>query len=109
MIAQKNINPDKLFRWAWDLFNCSPDVLKDDEDMEAENEKAQAAQALQMAGPSADIMHKGAGAVKQLADAQAGGGIDIAGLIAQMQQQASKDPGAAKQVQDAVNGFTPAA
>lgn len=107
MLAQKKLNLDKLFDWGWDLFNNPPDLLKDDEDLEGENQKAQAMQALQMAQPAAEVMNKGAGAVKQIADAQAGGGVDIAGLIASMQQQASQNPGQAKQIQDAMNGFTP--
>lgn len=108
MIAQKNLDPDKLFRWGWDLYNNNPDLLKDEEGLEQENQKAQAAQALQMAGPSADIMQKGAGAVKSIADAQASGGVDVAGLMAEMQKQISADPSKMKMMQDMMNGQAPA-
>jgi hypothetical protein len=107
MLAQKKLNLDKVIDWAWDLFNNPPDLMKDEEDLETENQKAQAMQALQMAGPSVDIANKGAGAVKQIADAQASGGIDIPALLASMQQQAGKNPAAAKQITDMMNGFSP--
>lgn len=98
-IAGKNLDVDKLFRWAWDLFNCDPDLLRDDEAMQADANKEKAAQALQLAGPAADIAAKGSGAVKNIADAQASGGMDLAGLL----QRMAKDPNAQKQVQGLMN------
>lgn len=109
MLAQKKINLDKVVDWAWDLFNNPPDLLKDEEDVESENQKGEAMQAMQFAQPAMEMAQQGAGAVKSIADAQASGGVDIAGLMAQMQQQAQSDPAAAKQITDMMNGFSPAA
>ena len=107
MLAQKKIDLEKLVDWAWDLFNNSPELLKDDEELEKGNQKEQAMQALQMGQPAMEMAVKGAGAVKQIADAQASGGIDIAGLLASIQGQASKDPRVMQQLQDMMNGQAP--
>jgi hypothetical protein len=106
MLAQKKINLEKLVDWAWDLFNNSPELLKTEDDLEAEDQKAQAMQALQMGQPAMDMMAKGAGAVKQIADAQASG-ADVAGLIGEFQNQMSADPKAMAQMQALINGQAP--
>jgi len=94
-IAGKNLDVDKLFRWAWDLFNCDPDLLKPAEAMEADANMQKAQQAMQLAGPAADAAQKGSGAIKNIADAQAGGGMDIAGILKHIQN----DPKAQQQIQ----------
>lgn len=87
-IIQKNVNIDKLFRWAWDLLNNDPDLLADEEELELANQMQQAAQMMPMGQQVMDMLAKGgqaaksgAGAVKDLGDAQAGGGIDLNQLI----------------------------
>lgn len=95
-IASKELDITKLFVWAWDLFNCDPKLLKQDEDREVETQKASAAEALQMGAPAMDMVSKGAGAVKQLGDAQAGGGIDLQSLMREL----SKNPQIMQQLQD---------
>ena len=107
MLAQKKVDLDKLIDWAWDLFNNSPELMKDEDAVDAEDQKAQAMQALQMGKPAMDMMHKGAGAVKQIADAQAGGGVDIAAMMAQFQQSVQSDPRQMKAMQDMMNGQAP--
>lgn len=107
MLAQRKINLDKVVDWAWDLFNNPPDLLKDEDALDEADEKQQAAEAMQMGQPMADIANKGAGAVKQLADAQANGGIDIAGMLAKFQEGMANDPKAQAQMQAMMNGQAP--
>ena len=106
MLAQKKINLEKVVDWAWDLFNNPPDLLKDEEALDEAAQQEQAMQALQMGQPAMDMMSKGAGAVKQIADAQAQG-ADISGLIGEFQTQLGNDPKAMAQMQALMNGQTP--
>ena len=60
--------------------------ITDDERAKMDQQKA-AMMSAQAAGPMADAANKGAGAVKQLADAQAGGGVDLGALVQEMVKQ----------------------
>ena len=96
-IAQANLDINKLFAWAWDLFNNDPDLLKDADALEQGDQMAQAQQALQMGLPAAEIAQKGAGAVKQMAEGAAAQGIDVQQLIGQVAGRVSKSPRAMEQ------------
>lgn len=102
MLAQRKLDLDRTFTMAWDLFNNDPHLLKDDEQLAAETQKQQMMQGLQMGQPAMDMMQKGAGSVKALADAQANGGLDFQGIVAALQQAAQDNPGALKALQSQV-------
>jgi hypothetical protein len=106
-IAQKNLDVDKLFKWLWDLFNNDPDILRSEEDREAANSQEQTAQGLQMAAPAADMALKGSGAVRNIADAGAKGGIDIGQLIQQFQGEVQQNPRAQLEMKALMNGQAP--
>ena len=108
-IAGKNLDVDKLFRWLWDLFNNDPDLLRDEDDLAVDNQNQQTAQGLQMAAPAADMALKGSGAVKNIADAAANGGIDIGKLIQQFQGQVQNNPRAQTEMKALMNGEAPPA
>lgn len=91
----KRLNVDQTLVYLWDLFNNKPDLLRSDEEVEAAEQQEQAMMAAQMAGPAAQAANQGAGAVKQLADAQAGGGVDLAQLLAQATQPEQQADGQA--------------
>jgi hypothetical protein len=107
-IAGKNLDVDKLFSWAWDLFNCDPDLLKDEDGMAAEAQRAATAEGLQMGMPAADIAAKGGKAIKDIADAGAKQGIDVMALLGRGQQAVQQDPQLQSQVQGLMNGELPA-
>jgi hypothetical protein len=88
-IAQQNLDIPATFRWLWDLYNNNPKLLKHEDQIAAE---AQQAQMMQLAQTAAPAMQQGAAGVKSLADAQAGGGIDLGSLLAQTQQGAQGVP-----------------
>lgn len=106
-IAQKNLDVDKLFRWLWDLFNNEPDLLRDEGDVDADNQNQQMATGLQMAAPAADMALKGSGAVRNIAEAGAKGGMDIGQLIQQFQGQVQKNPRAQLEAQSLMSGEQP--
>lgn len=87
---QKKVNAEQLIEYFWDVYNNDPKLLNDEEAVEAANQQQQTMQAVQMGVPAADMVQKGAGAMKALADAQAGGGVDFAQLLGSM----ANDPGA---------------
>jgi hypothetical protein len=91
-IIQKNHDIDKLYRWAWDLFNNDPKLLKDDEDKEQAAQMEQAQQALALGAPAADISAKGAKSIKDLSDAAAAQGLDVQSLIGQVAGRIGKSP-----------------
>lgn len=97
-IAMKNIDPDKLFRWAWDLFNNNPELLKDEQAMAKAAQMEQAQQALQMGQPAMDMAAQGAGAVSDLSNAAATGGIDIKALIGSVANEVAKRPKAQEEL-----------
>jgi hypothetical protein len=81
---KRKLNMDRTIDYLADTLNVNPDLFNTDEEMAAiDQQDKQMANAMQ-AVPMADAANKGAGAVKQLADAHAGGGIDmkqLAGLV----------------------------
>lgn len=108
-ILQKNVDIDKFFRWLWDLFNNDPDLLREQEELEADNQKQQMAQQMQMAAPAVDMAGQGANALKALAQgaqAAAGGGFDIKQLIAAAAQGVGRSPKAKQQLMDMTNAAT---
>ena len=68
-IAGKNLDVDKLFRWAWDLFNNNPELLRDEEAMARDDQMQKAKQALEMGRPAMDMAAQGAGTVMCVAEA----------------------------------------
>lgn len=96
-ILQANVDINKLFTWAWDLFNNDPDLLKDDDALEQSEQMGQTQQALQMGLPAAEIASKGAGALKQIAEGAAAQGIDVQRLIAQVAGKVGSSPRAMDQ------------
>jgi hypothetical protein len=106
-IASKNLDVNKLFRWLWDLYNNDPDLLTDDDDLETSEQQDQTMRAVQAGVPMADIASKGAGAVKQLADAGQKGGINIPELIARFQQETANNPRAQLEARSLMSGQAP--
>jgi hypothetical protein len=106
-IAQKNLDIDKFFAWCWDLFNCDPDLLKDEEGRDIDAQETQAQKALMMGQPAMDMMGKGAKAVKDVADAQSRGGLDVAGLVQQFQAQVANDPRSQEELRSLMSGQAP--
>lgn len=101
-LAMQRIDPKAFFDWLWDLYNCDPDLLQDEEAQAQTDAMAQAQQAMQVAGPAAGMAQQGAGALKGIADAQASaqqGGIDLQSLIQGAQQGLAQNPQAGNQVQ----------
>lgn len=91
-IVPKEINVRKIVSWAWDLFNCDPDLLADQQQQETGDQMQQANMALGMAGPAMDVMAKGGKAIKDVATAHAQEGTDVQAMIAGIQDAASKNP-----------------
>lgn len=106
-IVGKELNAGKMFRWAWDLFNCDPDLLNDDEAMAAAAQDEQNMKGIAMAQPMADVVSKGAGAVRDIAQAQGSGGIDIPWLLAKFGQNVKGDPRANQELEALSNGTQP--
>jgi hypothetical protein len=102
----KRFDVDKTLIYLWDLFNNKPDLLKSDEEVQQAEQQEQAMMAAQMAGPAAQAANQGAGAVKHLADAQAGGGIDMSQLMAQAAEPENQAAGQdmASQMMGAMGG-----
>lgn len=98
-IAGKNLDVDKLFRWAWDLFNNDPNLLKDEEGMEVEAQQAQVAQTLQLGGPASDIAAKSGKAMKDIAQGAAAQGMDLPSMIAQFTKNVQSNPKAMQEAQ----------
>lgn len=106
-VMMKRVNPEKLVDWAWSLFNCDPDLLNDEAAQEQAGQMQNAMQAIQMGQPMAEIAHKGAGAMKQLADAQAGGGIDLNQAMSAYAGAVKSNPQAMSEAQAMMNGQQP--
>jgi hypothetical protein len=86
---QQNLDMPATFRWLWDLYNNNPKLLKDEEAIAQEGQQQMA---MQMMGQAAPAIQQGAAGVKSLADAQAGGGLDLAGILAKTMEQAQGVP-----------------
>jgi hypothetical protein len=97
-IIQKNNDVDKLYRWAWDLFNNDPDLLKDQSALDQGDQIGQAQTALQLGAPAADIGAKGAKGIKDLADAAAAQGVDVQSMIGQLASRVGQSPKAMESV-----------
>lgn len=106
-LAMKEVDPRKVFRWAWDLFNNDPDLLADDEATEQADQMQQAQMGLTMAQPAVDMLNKGSGAVKNIAQAHAQDGMDIGALLQTAQETIGKDPKAQQQIMDMMRGQAP--
>lgn len=108
-LLAKRLNPDKLISWAWDLFNCDPDLLKDEEDLEEDNAKQNLMQGMQMAQPMAGMAATGAKAVKDVAQGEAATGGGISQLVARLQEHIASDPKAQQELKRMMDGAVPAA
>lgn len=103
-VGMQRLDAMKLVEYAWDLFNCDPDLLLGEEEMAQREQMAQAQQALQMGAPAADMAQKGAGAIESLSRANAAqnpdgsGGMDMSGFIQQLQQQLQSNPQAQNEI-----------
>lgn len=107
-IAMKRVNGMKLLEHLWDLFNNDPDLLNDEETMEQAAQVQNTMQSLQIAQPAAEIMQKGAGALKQLSDANGpNGGMDIGKFMAALKQNIEADPRAQQEMAALSNGEVP--
>lgn len=104
-IAGKNLDLDKTFRWLWDLFNNDPDLLRDEAATAMQNQAEQAGQAMGLGAQGAGIAEQVSGAVKNLADANAGGGIDMGGLMGEFANQIQQSPRAQQEIQSAAQGL----
>ena len=77
----------RTIKWLGRIFQVPAEIeITDDERAKMDQQQA-AMMSAQAAGPMADAANKGAGAVKQLADAQAGGGVDLGALVQEMVKQ----------------------
>lgn len=83
-IIMQNQDINKTYRRLWDMFNNDPELLADEEQMAQAQQMGQAQQMAALAGPMTGAAEQGTRAMKHLADAQAGGGVDINQLIAAM-------------------------
>jgi hypothetical protein len=97
-VSAKHLDVEKLFKWAWDLFNNDPDLLKDDEDMAVDTQKEQMAQSIQMAQPAMDAAQKGTAAVKNISDAAANHGVNLPAVLQQFAKNVQKSPQAMGEV-----------
>jgi hypothetical protein len=78
----KKINMGRVIEGLWDILANDPDWLNTPEEMQAIEQQEAQARNVQMAEPMAGAAEQGTGAVKNLADASAGGGVDVNKLIA---------------------------
>lgn len=115
-IIMKNVNVDKLFRWAWDLLNNDPDLLNDDASMAQANQMGQMAQALPMGQQIMDMVAKGGqaakalgGTAKDVGSAQSDGGVDINALAGAALDGARNWKGGAQQVRQIAEEMNDAA
>lgn len=81
-LLMRKINPDRLIDWLWDTNHLDPDLLNTEEEMAASQQQEQAVQGMAAAKPAMDMVNQGAGALKQLSDAQSSGGLDVNELMA---------------------------
>lgn len=112
-IINRNTNLDKLYQNMWhNIWNLDPDVLIDEEEVEAGKRQNQQMQMMQQMGPAADAMQSGTAAIKNLSDAgvdatslagmqQAAQSDQAQGAIANAAQRMNVDP---QQISDMING-----
>jgi hypothetical protein len=105
MLAQKQVDQGKLFRWLWDLFNNDPDLLAEEGAMAEMEGQEQMAQSVGLADGVAGAAQKGAGALKQISEAGAiDGGMDLNALMAQFQGEIEGDAEIGQQLTQALGG-----
>ena len=102
-IVDEEVSFSRVLKHSWDVLNNDPKLLKTDEEKGAKEQKKQAAEATQLALPLAEVANKGAGAVKQIADAQAGGGMDLGALLKGTMDQVKGNPDLQRQISQAGN------
>lgn len=107
-LLAKRLDPDKLITWAWDLFNCDPDLLRDDESMEQADTMAGLMQGVQAAQPMAGMAATGAKAVKDIAQGEAATGGGISALMSSLQQRIAEDPKAQQELKGMMDAAVPA-
>lgn len=104
-VLGKKIDMDKLVDWAWDLFNCDPDLLRDEEALAQMQQAEQAMMQAQTAGQVLAPMQQGTAMVKDLAQAAGqvpnagGGGFDLNQLLSQMQTEVANSPDAQRELE----------
>lgn len=84
---------ERILSWLGQTFMVPAHLELTDEEKAQAQQQAQAMQGAAAAVPAADAMQKGAGAIKSLGDAQAGGGIDLQALLEQLSAQGSLPSG----------------
>jgi hypothetical protein len=85
-VLQRRLSGERMLEYLWDLFNNDPKLLAEpDEEATAANTQA-TQQAVGIGQPAAQMLDKGAGALKKLAEANAGGGVDLGALMGAMGQ-----------------------
>lgn len=82
MALAKKINMNRVIDGLWDILANDPDWLNTPEEMQAIEQQEAQAKNIQAAEPIAGAAEQGTQSVKNLADAQAGGGIDMQQLMA---------------------------
>jgi hypothetical protein len=107
MLAQRNVNGDELFRSIWHGFNNDPDVLKSEEELAEADQMQQAQMQAQMAGQMMQPVQQGAGAMKDLAQAnqamgpaEGGPGLDPSALLGQFAAEVENNPQAQEEMRD---------
>lgn len=73
----KRVNLNRMIDGLWDILANDPDYLNTPEEQQQLEQQEAQARAAASANEVAGAANQGAGAVKQLADANAGGGIDM--------------------------------
>jgi hypothetical protein len=89
--------PVKVIKELGHMFYVPASMEATDEEKQQIQQQKQAAMGAAAALPAAQAANQGAGAVKQLADAQAGGGIDLQALMAEMSKQGALPGGGVMQ------------
>lgn len=94
MAFKRSYSTERIVGWLGRTFMVPAELETTDDEKKqlAQMEQAQAAAAVGQ--PMAEAANAGAGAVKQLADAQAGGGIDLNQIMAELGKRGPIDGGA---------------
>jgi hypothetical protein len=102
-IAAKKLDTDKLFAWAWDLFNNDPDLLRDEETIAEMNALQKQQMQLGAAQPAVEMAATGARAMKDVsqgAAATAGQGMDWGRMLQALQGSVAENPRAQREISD---------
>ena len=106
-VLAKAVDLPKLVAWGWDLFNCDPDLLVDEEQMAQAQQLEQAQQAMPMAQQGMDMAAQGAGAMKSLAEGDASTGGGISKMISTLKDHIAANPQAQQGLEAMMNGQKP--